>query len=95
MSDFNTNSTDAVLSKILTTLESQNKRFEEKALEDREHFNAIVAQAKITNGRVTKLEDESLISKTRLKLLAVLGAGAVGLVGVGSNLTAILAYIRG
>lgn len=92
---FDANSTDAVLSKILTTLDAQNKRFEEKAAEDRLHFQEIITRQDRTNGRVTKLEDESLINKTRLKLLAVLGTGAVSLVALGSNLSSILAYFRG
>ena len=58
--DFNPMSTDAMFSKILTRLEEQDRAAEKRENDIKDQLCRIEEQAKITNGRVTDLEHESI-----------------------------------
>lgn len=77
---YNDKSLDAVVTRIIDKLDEQDRRFEDKCTEDRLAFKAIMDKQDVTNGRVTKLENWRISSKTRMAtytfLIATFGAGA-------------------
>lgn len=56
MSDYNPNSLDSQIGRILERLDTQDDLKEQMHKENQVKLSAILAEQKLTNGRVTKLE---------------------------------------
>jgi hypothetical protein len=54
--DFNPHSVDATIATVITRLDAQDEARASQHEENKEVLDAILVQAKATNGRVTKLE---------------------------------------
>lgn len=67
---YDSNSQDALFSRILTRLDQQDNT-----------LATILAEVRKTNGRVTKIETERAVERGKLAVIAALISGAVGVAG--------------
>jgi hypothetical protein len=74
--EFNPNSYDSVLSRILNMLEEQKEHAENKRISDEKAFSEIMAKQDLTNGRVKSLEVWRGNIKGRITILV--GALTIG-----------------
>lgn len=78
---YDPHSTDSMFSKVLTRLDEQDRAASKTNAEFFLILNEIRAEAKRTNGRVTKLETAAEVGKAKIALIATGVSAAVGVVG--------------
>lgn len=89
--EFNPNSTDAVLATIIVRLDAQDKQHAAKWAEDKASFAAIMAKQDMTNGKVIKLEKWK--SRVRGEYVGV--AGVVTVLGfLIANWSTLVSFFR-
>ncbi len=70
--DYNSNSTDAMFSRLMARLDGQDKTLEE-----------ILREVRRTNGRVTRLETARAVNAGKVALISFLASGVVGILAWG------------
>ena len=79
MTDFNPNSHDAMLAKILERIDEAERRSVEYRRELKGTVDRILEQATKTNGRVTSLEDWRTSTKARLAAISAAISASIAL----------------